>query len=411
MRPSPKQDLALRAINRWSRTTDLVFYLGGFAGSGKSTIANLAVGNLDGIWLFAALTGKAAHVMRRKGCHGARTLHSLIYRPAGESKSAELKSVLARIEMLRQIAEPSEAEASELAWCERMRVKLLEEQRPQWSVWADSPLSYATVRGVVVDECSMIDDRLGEDLESFGKKILVLGDPAQLPPVGAPGRYSRREPDFLLDEVHRQARESGVLRLATSIREGGSLLSWDATPDCRVIRRGVGPLTLGKIARESDQILVGRNVTRRVISERMREIAGRSSRMPEEGDRVVALRNERETGLLNGSQWRVAASAGDESDDVCSLSLVSEDDSSETLDCSAWTHHFLGRSEELLVRDDRRDLSELDWGYALTVHKAQGSQWPSVLVFDESGSFNGADRRRWLYTAVTRASRELTVVT
>ena len=66
-------------------------------------------------------------------------------------------------------------------------------------------------------------------------------------------------------------------------------------------------------------------------------------------------------------------------------------------------------SEEEVPFSLRKNSDEFDYGYALTVHKAQGSQWDDVIVFDESWAFR-EHRHRWLYTAITRASQRLTVV-
>jgi len=57
----------------------------------------------------------------------------------------------------------------------------------------------------------------------------------------------------------------------------------------------------------------------------------------------------------------------------------------------------------------RKKYDEFDFGYVLTVHKAQGSQWNDVVLFDESFAFPDS-RERWLYTGVTRAAKRLTVV-
>ena len=66
----------------------------------------------------------------------------------------------------------------------------------------------------------MVDEDLGRDLLSFGKPVLVLGDPAQLPPVKGGGFFTEAEPDVMLTEVHRQAADNPIIRAvhATSAR-------------------------------------------------------------------------------------------------------------------------------------------------------------------------------------------------
>src|ERR1700704_3832073 len=83
---SPQQDAALQAVAAWLKarpgrgSTPAVFRLFGYAGTGKTTLAKHLAEGVEGKVLFAAFTGKAALVMRRKGCQNASTIHSLIYR-------------------------------------------------------------------------------------------------------------------------------------------------------------------------------------------------------------------------------------------------------------------------------------------------------------------------------------------
>lgn len=383
--------------------SDQIFCLFGYAGTGKSTLALHLVENSDRRWLFAAYTGKAAHVMRQKGCTGARTLHSLIYRPSGESLATEIRNLTTRIDELL-LLELTDEQKDELRRLVATRTKLMEDNRPRFDVWAESPMAEQDVAGVVVDEVSMVDERLARDLESFGKKILVLGDPAQLPPVGGGGHYTGRRPNVMLTEVHRHARESGILSLATHVREGRSLSSWSGPPDVTIVRPGKAN---EDAALAADQVLVGRNATRRAANVRLRGLLGRGEIVgPSPGDRLVCLRNDREYGLFNGSQWEVAKSDVDVDAMTAEIVLKSEDDG-RVVECPTWIHHMMGRSSDLdTMGPSRRDIPEFDWSYAMTVHKAQGSQWRSVVLVDESRSFDS----RWLYTGITRASERLVVI-
>ena len=147
---SPQQDKALAAVVEWLKTrSPQVFRLFGFAGTGKTTLARHIAEEIDGKAMFAAFTGKAALVMRSKGCDDARTIHSLIYRP-----------------------------------------KDTETEEPTFELNDDSPAADAKL--IIIDECSMVDEELGRDLLSFGRPVLVLGDPAQLPPVKGGGFLSGR---------------------------------------------------------------------------------------------------------------------------------------------------------------------------------------------------------------------------
>jgi exodeoxyribonuclease-5 len=409
---SPQQDKALRDCAEWIRNplSPQVFYLAGFAGTGKTTLARHLV---DDHWRFAAFTGKAAHVLRQKGCNGATTIHSLIYRPAGESRQMEINSVEMKIMNLQLNAGEvlTEEEQKQLDFLMRMRKDLNEENRPRFSLWANSPLADKHIHGVVIDEVSMVDERLGRDLESFDKKILVLGDPAQLPPVGAGGFYTSRVPDIMLTEVHRHAKESGILRLATHIREGGSVWGYDDSEDARVIPQlDIDREGLAKLVLNADQVLVGLNATRHTMNRRYRTLIKMTEPGPMPGDRLVCLRNDHQLGLFNGSQWTVQEAANDLDSKTSDLWITAEDDPMIRVDVVSWLHHMIGCPD--LLNDmsfERRELAEFDWSYALTTHKAQGSQWKEVVLFDQSKSFR-QDARKWLYTGITRASNRLTVI-
>lgn len=412
---TPEQERARDAVAAFTHPMDprQVFYLDGPAGTGKSTLISSMVD--PDRWLFASFTGKSASVMRAKGCANASTIHSMIYRPNGESKEHEVFLLRTRITQLEgrvnHATRPlSDAEVKELG-LRRIQLKtLLEDRRPQYALWANSPLADANIDGVVVDECSMVDERLGRDLESFGKKVLVQGDRAQLPPVAGAGWYVNRTPDFALTEVHRQAKESGILRLATDIREGRGISACD-WGDVVVRRRG--DFASGELRERvmlAGQVICGRNATRIAANTRHREWLGRTSAAPQPGDRVVCLRNSREYGIFNGEQFTVVESDNDLNSLTSDLEIAFDDDPGKTLRIVTWLHHMVGKKEELMLMDkSRRDLQEFDWAYCLTTHKAQGSQWSDVVVIDESAAFKH-DARRWLYTATTRAAKKLTVV-
>lgn len=395
---SPQQERARDGVRSWlarGRSAG-VFRLFGFAGTGKTTIAKALADEVAGRVMFGSFTGKAASVLRRKGCQSATTIHRMIYLPKEKSKARFLE--------LERKAEEHE-KAGDTATAARVRAEALKERenlkRPSFGLNPDSEVKSAAL--VVIDEVSMVGSRMGTDLESFGTPLLVLGDPAQLPPVADGGHFIKGEPDFMLDEIHRQAADSPIIRMATAVRKGGDLRHGDYGEGCRVIPRGT--LKIEDVLK-FDQVLVGRNATRSTLNTRFREALGRRSHLPEPGDKLVCLRNDHEIGLLNGSQWLVDCSTVvDDSRVIFSLREV---DGDARLECEAHRHYFEGREKELGPWDVR-EAQCFDYGFALTCHKAQGSQWDNVLVIDESGVFR-ADAAKWLYTAVTRAAKTVTVV-
>jgi exodeoxyribonuclease-5 len=358
---SPQQDAALMQVSHWLKQGGpQVFRLFGYAGTGKTTLARHLAEGIDGDVLFGAFTGKAALVMRSKGCTDARTIHSMIYRP-----------------------------------------RELESETPVFDLNEDSPAAKAEL--IVIDECSMVDEELGRDLLSFGRPVLVLGDPAQLPPVKGGGFFTEGEPDVMLTEVHRQATDNPIVHMSMIVREGGRL-AHGTYGSSRVIARGdISPVDVT----HADQVLVGLNRTRRLYNKRLRELLGFTSATPEAGDRLVCLRNDRKKGLLNGSIWTVKTSSPLRRGKL-RMSVTPEDDMTRKTVRIGVIPAFFEREDEIPY-SLRRDSDEFDFGYALTVHKAQGSQWDKIVLFDESAAFREF-RSRWLYTAITRAADQITIV-
>ncbi len=367
---SPQQDAALLAVSRWLKSAKAgkapqLFRLFGYAGTGKTTLARHIAEQVDGEVKFAAFTGKAAMMLRAKGCNDATTIHSMIYRSQTEEDTGE----------------------------------------PSFSINRNSDVKKADL--VVIDECSMVDAELGADLMSFGTPVLVLGDPAQLPPVKGGGFFTEHEPDVMLTEVHRQAEGNPIIRMSMDIR-AGQQLSAGQYGESRVMRRGeIGKDEMANLVLGSDQVLVGRNKTRRDFNARMRALMGRTDPMPVAGDRVVCLRNNKTKGLLNGATFTVKA-VGKAKTGMVAMRLDPDDVSALNVKVSVLPEFFLGQ-EETLPWQARKLSDEFDYGFALTVHKAQGSQWDRVVLFDESFAFR-EHRERWLYTAVTRAAERVTVV-
>lgn len=359
---SPQQVEALNAVARWlKRGSPQVFRLFGYAGTGKTTLARHIAEGVDGDVLFGAFTGKAALVMRARGCTDATTIHSMIYRARG-----------------------------------------VDEEAPTFVINPNAAAARASL--IIIDECSMVDGDLGRDLESFGVPILVLGDPAQLPPVKGGGHFTAGEPDVMLTEVHRQAQDDPIVRLSMIAREGGRIAPGDYGETRVITRREVN----AEMILAADQVLVGLNRTRRLYNRRIRELLGYRDPLPAAGEKLVCLRNDRSKGLLNGAVFRVRANRGVSKGQV-RLTVVSDEDVGGRAARVSVLQAFFEGGDEPPPWDVRRRSDEFDYGYALTVHKAQGSQWDHVVLFDESRAFR-EHWSRWLYTGITRAAKKLTLV-
>ena len=371
---STQQDEALKAVSTWLKQGQgPLFRLFGYAGTGKTTLARHFAEQVDGDVQFAAFTGKAAQVLRSKGASNAKTIHSLIYRPRGE-----------------EAVEDEETGKTSMA--------------PMFSLNRQSPIAKASL--VIVDECSMVDEELGRDLMSFGTPILVLGDPGQLPPISGGGFFTEHDPDYLLTDIHRQARDNPIIDLAMRVREGIDI-GYGDWGTARVITKSD---VTTELVLDADQVLLGINRTRRRYNQRLRELKGFEARFPQSGDKLVCLRNDPAKGLLNGSLWQVMTASRETVKPGINLIVTPEDDD---MNRGAAKIKLLKAAFETpdaeVPWQTRKRYDDFDYGYALTVHKAQGSQWDKIVLFDESYAFRDT-RERWLYTAITRAAEELTIV-
>jgi exodeoxyribonuclease-5 len=350
-----------------------VFRLFGYAGTGKTTLARYFAEHVDGEVLFAAFTGKAAQVLRARGAKNARTIHSLIYRPKGEEEVSDEETGKTTVS-------------------------------PLFSLNRQSPLAQAAL--IIIDECSMVDEALGRDLMSFGTPILVLGDPGQLPPISGGGFFTEHEPDILLTEIHRQARDNPIIDLAMQVREGREIMHGDYGTAQVIGKNDVDR----DMVLEADQVLVGINRTRRRYNQRLRELKGFDQTYPQAGDKLVCLRNDPAKGLLNGSLWQVMTSSKETVKPGINLLVRPEDDDMDRGSAKIKLLKSAFDDPDLEVPwQTKKRYDDFDYGYALTVHKAQGSQWNSVVLFDESFAFRDS-RERWLYTAITRAAERLVIV-
>lgn len=360
---------------KWGRGTarpPQVFRLFGYAGTGKTTLAKTIAGGKQRT-LFAAYTGKAAQVLTRKGAP-ATTLHKLIYKPNGER--IEYKRDKDGVIALDDEGHPIPAPGAK--------------PQPSFALDPESPLLWSDL--LVVDEVSMVNKWLGEDILSFGRPVLVLGDPAQLPPVEGGGFFTAEKPDRLLTEIHRQAAGSPVLAMATAIRSGERTAK---VPSCDY-----------RTASRFDQVIVGTNAMRWGLNEELREVMGFPEERPVPGDKIIVLQNNYELNVMNGETFTVI-----EYNPKTGV-LHGIDDEGFPRELDVWKQGFsrAGEAElKAMKYGDQVERVMATFAWAITCHKAQGSQWDTVLVVDESHVFR-RDRTRWLYTAVTRAAEEVHVV-
>lgn len=396
-----------------------IFRLFGYAGTGKTTLAQHLVAELGLTRVsYAAFTGKAAYVLKQKGCEGASTVHSLIYQP--------VEKVRAHLDRLKaQLTETiSASERAELL------IEIAREQAkvdsPDWILKDESELERTQL--LVLDEVSMVGERMAKDLISYGCPILCLGDPAQLPPVDGGGYFINAAPNHLLTEIHRSALDSPVTRLATAIRSSTPGQRDYGVPgrDGDSGRRET--VTLAELL-SFDQLLVGKNATRWQAVHLMRALRGLTGQMPNPDDRIIILANSGDAQVFNGQQFEVVGCEADPRGDRYIAEVLDDEGNVRTL--VVWAAGFRDlEGERQAKRDGRGSVVAATFAQAITTHKSQGSQWRRVLVVDEASVFYGAAFReheralgrdgaaieahingqRWLYTATTRASDQVVIV-
>jgi len=380
-----QQAQAADLVGAWLKNRDKpYFYLGGFAGTGKTTIAKYLMGLQDGDCAVAAYTGKAASVLNKKGLP-ASTIHSLIYKVSRPDDQV-LESFKKRMAAAKGPA------------LEELKKELKEYVRPKFTLNEESPLYEVDL--IIIDEVSMVGEEMGKDLLSFHVPILVLGDPGQLPPVTGEGFFTSGDPDFLLTEIHRQAAGNPIINLAAHVRKGNALRAGAYGSSKVVFKTKFEPSAYEVY----DQVICGRNATRKTTNSLIRDRFNRISSQPEVGEKIICLRNNKDIGILNGTQWYVTKV--DDAGIYLDLEILDEL-TSEKKPLTISTHPFDADLPNMFYRDRQR-FEEFDFGYAITCHKSQGSQWPKVLIHNESWCFR-ENSAKWLYTALTRAEEQVLV--
>lgn len=435
--PSDAQVKAIANIKDWfkNRTkTQQIFRVFGYAGAGKTTIVKHAIAELGlqnhvpgasddkdaeaGGVLYAAYTGKAALVMTRKGTP-ACTIHSLIY-CVSEPTKEEMDRVKQQIaDLVVESRNASTEESTSIdAQIAALRLRLKNMHKPAFVLNNESEARNAAL--IVLDEVSMVPKDMAMDLMSFRRPVLVLGDPGQLPPIKGDGYFTQAEPDVMLTEIHRQAGESAIIRLATMAR-CGTFIPYGKHDEFvwKMKQSQIGPAQMLR----GGQVICGKNATRYMLNNAMKAAAGFPGCYPSgKGEKIICLKNRNDLGIVNG-MFMELIDPEDAGDNTFAAVIKTEDGvvvggldkNGKALKQIIYKGHF----EDHIHVDPDRDYRdhfikklaiECAWGYAITCHKSQGSQWNNVIVWDDGLGGTSEDRNRWLYTAITRAEQGLVLL-
>lgn len=384
---SPGQKDVLDKVVIWCKKSksqsESYITIGGYAGTGKTTLIavlrkRMAKLRKDIKVGFVSYTGKAARVLRSKlkeqkvifHDDSVGTIHSLIYSPVVNEKEEII------------------------GWKQKEKI--------------DRDL-------IIIDEASMVDETIWLHLLSYKVPIIVVGDHGQLPPISG-SFHLISDPQLELVEIHRQARNNPIIALSIQVRLYGYIKPGVYGNSVRKFNKEDSDAqeTIGELLSNysSDTlILCGYNKTRKKLNLHIRNTLGFTSPFPQVGDRVICLRNNHQKHIFNGmigtilaikdtsTNWYTAEIQMDGEDEIYKGQISKDQFMSDA------ALNFTNKRSAIMAGD------LFDFGYALTVHKAQGSQAKRVILFEERFAKMDDDQwKRWLYTGVTRAEEELYII-
>ena len=382
-----KQEQGLKLAVKRFKDHEPYTIIGGYAGTGKSTLIKFIIAALDlepYQVAYIAYTGKAAQVLRNKGCHNAMTAHRLLYRSVPKADGTFIHI-------------------------------------PHDTLF---PLKL-----VIVDEISMLPDQMWQQLLRYKVHILALGDPGQLPPVRAQSNGALERPHIFLDEVMRQAAESEIIQLTMDIRAGTGL-KLRRGKEVRVVDRD--ETLLKGFFDWGDQIICGKNDTRGFLNDNRRRVIWGEGYQTEPiiGDKIICLRNDWEfvnenmDALVNGLTGTLTRIDYNMSNPWMErtpwIDFLPDYDGAALFKKIEIDYSLITTRQPLITRGPNGTWKEIpkqyhphefDYGYAITCHKAQGSEFDKVIVLEEYMKNETKDGHiRWLYTAATRAAKKLIIV-
>ncbi|QBQ72385.1 DNA helicase [Serratia phage vB_SmaM_Hera] len=369
-----EQDAAVKKAVAWykgfrdGRHRTKKHFLSGFAGTGKTTVAKLVATLCAGDRVvFIAPTGKAASRLRLKGAPNATTLHSFLYRVVGENADEE----------------------------------------PIFT-----PKGTLDVRPllIVLDEACMVSEWDVNNLLALNIPLLALGDVGQVDPVKGRAYFSEGTQDSLLEQIMRQGEQSNIIRASFFVRKGGRL----PVREYDDVKVRIGRPTQRDVLNhcgEDSVMLCAYNSTRNYLNTRARVATGHSGLMPNIGEKVICTFNQHGPGFFNGEQGIVLGyedlsleeAAKQENEDLQFIVLRSLTDGREL---KAFFNPLCFNHPEPEMRPMfQKYKGGFDFGYALTIHKSQGSEWDNVLLMEET--LPGTPYNKLMYTGITRAAKNL----
>ncbi len=342
-----QQNSLLAAVLEGIERRRMVQTVGGLAGTGKTVLIKHLKAELPK-FAVCAYTGKAAHVLRKKGV-AASTIHAAIY-------------------------EPNEDSGGVVHWSRRPQVDC---------------------KGFLVDESSMVNQQTYDDLLSYDVPLIFVGDHGQLEPIDGSDFNLMKSPQHVLTEIHRNA--GPIARFAELLRNDESVRGFEGGDDVQLVRQSI--LSKSTVL-AADQVIVPFNQMRAAYNRTIREALGFADRV-ESGERIVCLRNNRDEGLFNGMQG-VVERVWEDKPRRWLMDFRSDDGRPFR---NIWFDPTTFGQDPYAITQKRGTPNPFDWAYAITCHRAQGSEWDTVLVIAKKSKH--WEWRRWAYTAASRARETL----
>lgn len=320
--------------------------MGGYAGTGKTTIIKQLIESLNG-FAVCAYTGKAANILRKKGMSAAQTIHSTIYDVVQNKNSIS---------------------------------------------YIIKPKYMLGFNGFIVDEASMVGEEIYKDIMYFDKPVLYVGDHGQLPPIGSNKFNLMNNPEYKLEHIHRNA--GNIANFAQHLRLGNKSKDYDSSSDDVIIydKRYVDIKSLTKV----DQVICAYNKTRIMLNNEIRKYL-KLAKEPVVGDKIIILKNNKNLNIFNGQQGVISR--------INSKTVDIQFDSRVARELKYNPDLFGQEKIDQDTLNDMKDIAVMDFSYAVTCHKAQGDQFESIAVLEEPCSM--WEMNRWNYTAASRAEKTI----
>lgn len=364
----------------------------GLAGTGKTTLINFIAAtirnHLNSDIAFCTFTGKASVVLKSKlvdldEFDYIGTIHSLIYRPIIDPDTKEIKGWYLRDEIDQNV--------------------------------------------IIIDEASMVSKDLWKDLLNFRIPIICVGDHGQLPPVSNDTFSLMNNPKYKLETIHRQAAENPIIKLSMLARNEGFINTGIYGKEAAKLdyshpsaRKALKNFKLDN----NKQILCGMNKTRASVNKLIRKNLGFDRPEPFIGEKIICLKNNKKLNVMNGQMgfiknitlhskhlFELQIRMDGMNYDIFTLALK------KTFGVAKYGDYFeIIQDPEIKLeaassKYRHNDINVFDFGYCISVHKSQGSEWDNVILIEEYNSYQSEDdMTRWLYTGITRAAKKLLII-